>query len=311
MLFSQDILRPVLVWGVTLAVVAVPALSLAAEGASVPDAASTPRHGNGALVICGGGDLPESIIDRFLELGGGKDARLVIIPTASRYADSADLEHSLENWREKELASLTVLHTRSRATADDPEFCKPLRDATAVWFIGGAQGNLVDAYLGTEAEKAIHAVRDRGGVIGGTSAGAAIMSPVMIRQGNRFPVVDRGFGFLPNTIVDQHFLKRNRQSRLLRVLEDHPHLVGVGIDEGTALVVEPHRVTVIGESQVLTYLCDESRTKATVTTLEPGGEIDLTALCEKARSRHNPAEPADSSAPVRTASEETSATSTR
>jgi cyanophycinase len=207
----------------------------------------------GALVICGGGGLPELVRREFLKLAGGPKAKIVVIPTASGYADGpapAQAEF-LEPWIKNCVTSASVLHTRSKAIADLPDFTRPLDDATGVWFSGGDQSRVTEAYLGTGVERALHRVLDRGGVIGGTSAGAAIMSRVMITGGRDEATVGTGFGFLPGVVVDQHALRRNRVKRLLGVLAEHPDLTGVAVDEATALVVSQGRWRVVGNSYVV------------------------------------------------------------
>lgn len=245
----------------------------------------------GSLVICGGGVLPEAIFTRFVELAGGDEARVIIITTASILADTSEVPARLEPWRKHKLVSLDVLHTRSREVANDPEFVKPLTQATGVWFWGGTQSWLVDTYGGTRSEEALHGILKRGGVIGGTSAGAAIMSPVMIRHGNPEPEVGRGFGFLPGTVVDQHFLKRNRKDRLLNVLSRHPGHVGLGIDENTALVVQGRSVSVIGDSLVQAWYPAAEDRPERLQVLSPGIEADLVALSRTAISRMQPPHP--------------------
>ncbi len=206
----------------------------------------------GSLVIVGGGEMPDSVRDRFMELAGGKAAKLVVIPTASEYADKPEeAEYFLKSWRKYEPAGLKLLHTRSRETADSAEFRKAIDEATAVWFSGGDQSNLTAAYLGTQAEKAFDALLARGGVIGGTSAGAAIMSEVMITGGRSQASLGQGFGFLQKVVVDQHFLMRSRLNRLIGVIAERPDLTGIGIDESTAFVVQGDRWSVLGESFVL------------------------------------------------------------
>src|SRR5262249_40151335 len=143
---------------------------------------------------------------------------------------------------------------RSREIADDPKFSEPLATATGVWFIGGRQHQVTEAYLGTRTEKAFKAVLRRGGVLAGTSARAAIMAPGMILGGFPDSQIGQGFGFLPGTIVDQHFLKRKRKDRLLHALAAYPKLVGFGIDENTMLLVRGRRVSVMGESDVILCL---------------------------------------------------------
>jgi cyanophycinase len=203
-------------------------------------------------VICGG-DLPDKMRQTFLELAGGQSAKIVVIPTASSYADGTAAERAefLEPWVKRGVALASLLHTRSLVKADEPGFCRPLEEATGVWFSGGDQSRVTEAYLGTEVERALRRMLARGGVIGGTSAGAAIMSRVMITGGQDKATIGTGFGFLPGAVVDQHALRRNRVNRLLGVLADHPDLVGVAIDEATALVVRQGRWRVVGDSYVV------------------------------------------------------------
>ncbi|MDG3003436.1 cyanophycinase [Paludisphaera mucosa] len=195
----------------------------------------------GHLVICGGGGLPDPVRARFVELAGGPRARIVVVPTASEDADAKgrELEEFLEPWKKREVASVTLLHTRSRAEADKAEFAARLDESDGVWFSGGDQSRVTEAYLGTAFESGLRRLLARGGVIGGTSAGAAIMSRVMITGGAEKATVGVGFGFLPDVVVDQHALRRSRLNRLVGVLTEHPEVAaGVAIDEGTALIVD-------------------------------------------------------------------------
>jgi cyanophycinase len=215
---------------------------------------------------------------RFLELAGGKKARLVIIPTANGKADHLELLPSYAWWRSQPAASVKFLHTRERAKADDPTFAKPLTDATGVWFSGGDQSRLLEAYQGTLVEREVRKVLSRGGVIGGTSAGAAIMSAVMILGGDPMARVGQGFGFLPGFVVDQHFENRHRQERLLNVLARYPQYLGLGIDEQTAVVVTGRHLTVLGNDHVCLYLSATGGQKANMQHLNPGQEVDLASL---------------------------------
>ncbi len=239
----------------------------------------------GSLVICGGGALPDSVIDRFIELAGGKEARLVVIPTASGRADEESDESLLGSWNDRELAQVTLLHTRSREEANRPDFVAPLKTAAAVWFGGGAQSRIAEAYLGTAVERELGDVLRRGGVIGGSSAGAAIQSQLMIARGNPVPEIGVGFDLLPGAVIDQHFLKRNRGPRLWAALSDHPSHVGFGIDEGTALIARGRRLEVLGRSSVTVCLAaSEARPRKTV-ELRSGQSADLTALRRAACAR--------------------------
>jgi cyanophycinase len=220
----------------------------------------------GALVIVGGGGSTPAIWDRFMELAGGDSAVIVYFPTASAGDIDTTNNSSLRVWRERRPKSAVIMHTRSRDTANTDAFVAPLKRATGVWFGGGVQSRITDAYLGTKTEEALRDVLRRGGVIGGTSAGAAIMSEVMITGGgNLEATLGTGFGFLPAAVADQHFTQRNRQPRLVGVLRKHPGLLGFGVDEATALIVHGSRgLEVLGRGRV------------NFITVMPGAPVDST-----------------------------------
>lgn len=214
-----------------------------------PEVARVALPLKGTVLAHGGGPLRADVIGRFAQTCGA-DGKLVLIPTASEGADNpATLDKLPKRWL-KRVGRVDVLHTLDPQRANEPDFLQPLRDADCVWLGGGAQGRLRDAYVGTRVQEALHGVLLRGGVVGGYSAGAAILSEVIIRRGNPDPVEDVGFGVLPEVIVDQHFLAKEREPRLLTMLERHPDRVGYGIDEDTALIVHGDRYEVIGSSVV-------------------------------------------------------------
>ncbi|MGE3803985.1 MAG: cyanophycinase [Gemmataceae bacterium] len=233
----------------------------------------------GALVICGGGKLPDEISDRFLELAGGNKARLVIIPTASIKADQPELLPTYNYWKARKVA-VDLLHVPDRKKADDPKVAERLKNATGVWITGGDQTRLIHSYQGTAIERALHRFLEEGGVIGGTSAGAAVMSRVAIVGGNPDARTATGFGFWPGVVVDQHFQNRNRLARLIGVLGQHPDFMGVGIDEQTAIVVEGSTATVLGKANV--SLCWLSKSKQNVKLLKPNDKVDLRAFLKDA-----------------------------
>ena len=148
------------------------------------------------------------------------------------------------------------LHTKDRSLADDPLFIESLTTATGVWFGGGRQWNLVDSYQNTEAHRLMHSVLERGGVIGGSSAGASIQGDYMPRgdpMGNTLMMAEgyeRGLGFLRGVAIDQHFSQRNRFPDMALLKKTFPQLLGIGIDEGTCLVVKRSKAEVIGPGQV-------------------------------------------------------------
>jgi cyanophycinase len=218
-------------------------------------------HGpaKGSLVIVGGAMQDPAIVQRFIELAGGTEAPIVIIPTAGEADDEYHQFWSgLKQWRDNGARHLTVLHTRDRAVANSEAFVKPIREARGVFFAGGRQWRLADSYLDTLTQKELAALLNRGGVIGGSSAGASILASFMVRgdtKSNEKMIGDHtvGFGFLQNSAIDQHLLRRNRQFDMLEVIDKHPSLLGIGIDEDTAIVVSGDQFDVIGKSYVVIY----------------------------------------------------------
>ena len=201
------------------------------------------------LLIHGGGSMSTSCDKAFVELAG-KDAMLVVIPTASA---SPKTETKIKSvWREVGFQNVEVFHTTDRDKANDPEFVKPLKKATAIWISGGSQNRLASAYSGTQVEKTIIEQSRNGVVIGGSSAGAAIMSKVMIAGGREDPRLSTGFDLLPGTIIDQHFLARSRINRLASAVKSNPERLGIGIDERTSLIVKDGKATVSGNGYVMT-----------------------------------------------------------
>lgn len=245
------------------------------------DQMSTVQPQSGSLLIVGGGALPGMIQHRFIELAGGAKARIVVIPAVA--AQKEELWKFREPWDEFPLESVEVLNAESRNQADDPEFSHMLETATGVWLSGGAQTWLAGLYGGTRVEQRIKAVLDRNGVVGGTSAGAAIMSKVMIAGGWNTPRLAHGFDLIPDAIIDQHFLRRNRFHRLQAALEEHPGLIGFGIDESTALQfsVKSGRFRVLGQSCVIAALQKSDPQRQNGLRIEffnPGDEFDVDRL---------------------------------
>jgi cyanophycinase len=267
------------------AVLAVTVLLLAPAGrARAEDPKPMPADKTtGVLFIAGGGRLPDAVRRHFVDLAGGKAARLVVIPTASVKADQPNLLETPTFFRALDVKSVDVLHTRDRKIADDPEFVKPLSEATGVWLTGGDQSRLSATYHGTLVEKELQKVLARGGAIGGTSAGAAIMSSLMIVGGTQEAEIGTGFGLLGGVVIDMHFQNRNRLHRLLGVLARHPECTGVGIDEETALVVRGDTATVEGNGNVRACFCPHGvLTDASVQVLRNGEKLDLASLLRMA-----------------------------
>jgi cyanophycinase len=211
---------------------------------------------NGALLIHGGGKLGSETLAEFIRLAGGVDANFVIIPTAEPGDDWGESYVARSFLTRAGAKHVTVVHTRDRVVADSAAFVAPLTKANAVWIDGGRQWRLADAYLGTRTLTELRGVLARGGVIGGSSAGATIQGSYLVRgapEGNTIMMAkghEEGFALLRNSAIDQHVIARHREEDMQPVIDAHPELLGFGIDEGTALIVQGDRVRVIGASKV-------------------------------------------------------------
>jgi cyanophycinase len=212
----------------------------------------------GHLVIVGGNLQSDSIWQRIISLAGGPDAPIVVVPTAGGEPIYDANFSSAVTLRQLGATNVTVLHTYDPAVADTDEFVAPLREAKGVFFGGGRQWRLVDAYAGTKSEAAFQAVLDRGGVISGSSAGASIIGSFLARgdtANNTVLIGDHtvGFGYLKNAAIDQHVLVRNRHFDMFEITRAYPELLGLAIDEDTALVVHRNEFEVIGSTYALIY----------------------------------------------------------
>ena len=233
----------------------------------------------GAIIAAGGGDLDDRIYHEFVRMAGGDDARIVLIPTAGAEYGSHDGWTAIEELKKAGVERLEILHTRSRTVADLEAFASPLEQATGVWFSGGRQWRLVDVYLDTETHRELTGVLARGGVVGGNSAGASALASFLVRGGDDNEVVmtaerDRGFGFLRNVAIDQHLLARGRENEMFEVLRANPHLLGIGLDEGAALVIAGDLARVMGK-RVAIYDVTDPLTLIPLRWLGPGDAYDL------------------------------------
>ena len=209
-----------------------------------------PEMFRGTLLLCGGGTIPLSIREEFYKIGKGNEGTLVLIPTASPRSDGGDYSMWIDYWSGFRWKSVEVIHVADRQAASDLSLVETLRKATAVWVSGGEQQRLSDRYAGTPVEKELHALLERGGIVGGTSAGAAIASSNMIASGAIEPQFATGFQFLPDLIIDQHFTQKNRQGRLLKAIEAYPNRIGLGIDESTGVFLNKEEYHVVGDGGV-------------------------------------------------------------
>ncbi|MDA0811469.1 MAG: Type 1 glutamine amidotransferase-like domain-containing protein [Verrucomicrobia bacterium] len=226
-----------------------------------PEVPCVPVVEKGTLIIVGGGDMPGGLMDQFVELAGGKEAaRLVFIP-CEESEEISGTPGTVSEWQRSGVAHAIFLHTKDRKRADtDEAFLTPLTDATGIWFGGGRQWNLADSYYGTKAHKLMKEVLQRGGVIGGSSAGASIQARYLARATpiNNIRIMAPGYergglGFLSGVAIDQHFSQRGRQKDMTQLMARHPQLLGIGIDENTALIVKGSCAEIVGTGRVHFY----------------------------------------------------------
>jgi len=224
----------------------------------------------GHLFIIGGGERPGYLMRAYVNCARGTNVPVLIVPFASR-KPAVQAERLRAEFAELGYRDIVVA-----TVVDAPGVVKYARAAGAVYFAGGDQNRLRDVMTGTPLLEAIRQAYGRGAVIGGTSAGAAVMGSVMLSGNellnpaaissdkgdaiNAFTWIRRrnietteGFGFLERCVVDQHFVHRKRHNRLLSVVLEHPELLGIGIDESTAIIVSGEHFDVIGESCVVVF----------------------------------------------------------
>jgi cyanophycinase len=243
----------------------------------------------GHLFIVGGGDWPDGMMNRFVDLAARfGTGRIVILPMASSVPEESAAEETVEF--RKLGAKDIVTHLLTREQALKPESAALLDGAGGVFFSGGDQARLTAVLLDTPVHRRLLELYEQGAVIGGTSAGAAVMSEVMItgdevrkpEEGHEFEtlqaanvVTARGFGFVaPRVVIDQHFVTRKRHNRLISLLAEHPDLFGVAIDEATAVLVRPDETfEVVGAKQVVIY--DPANAKFRIL---PNSNISFTGL---------------------------------
>jgi cyanophycinase len=232
--------------------------------------AQEPEYGpaKGTLIIQGGGsDAGTGIFETFINKAGGLDAKIIVVPTAggNRTPDGQvrvyQEEQVVASWKKRGATNVHMLHTHDPKVADTEEFAKVLRDANAVWFDGGRQWNIVDSYASTLTLREFHKVLERGGVIGGSSAGATIQGDYLVRgaiAGSEIvmtpePEHEHGFAFLRKVAIDQHINTRNRWDDIIPVIKKYPDMLGIGLSEGTAIVVTGDRFEVLGKWKVAVH----------------------------------------------------------
>ena len=262
------------------ALAAVALLTGLAAQAQRPTAATgaSTVHGpeKGSLVIIGGGNVVPEIWDRFIDLAGGRDARIVVITNASGEGDDFHSSAISELQRRLGPDRVTPMHLNNIVEANDPGLIAPITKATGIFFTGGRQWRISEVYLNTLAHQAMWDLLGRGGVIAGSSAGASIQGSLLWRGDTAGPDIlvgdhTQGLGFMKYTAIDQHILVRNRQHDLRNFINAAPKFIGIGIDESTAVEVHGDVFTVIGKSYVAVHFNGQDDFKF----LRAGQKFDL------------------------------------
>ena len=240
----------------------------------------------GSLMVVGGGALGSDLIKPFIERAGGPDSLIVVIPTAQGAPAYTQEDGAAMMFRAEGAKHVVVLHTNDRAVANSDSFVAPLRRARGVWFVGGRHYRLVDSYAGTKAESLFHDVLARGGIVGGTSAGASIQGSFLVRGAPSndngimaHPRYLKGFGFLRGVGIDQHVVARRRLPDLAdSIIPRWPDLLGISEDEGTAWLIQGDNAEIIGRSKAFVYNGrDANDAGKPFLTLWPGDRYDLAA----------------------------------
>jgi cyanophycinase len=223
------------------------------------------RTEKGALLIVGGAEDKEgrcTILQEFTRLAGGKRARIAVITAATDYPEEVGRTYT-DVFLRLGANTVEVVDTRDRRDSDDPDLIDIIQESTGIFFTGGDQAQIIECIKDTPLDQAIRKRHAQGIVVGGTSAGAAMMPDMMIVEGDsetnpRLNVVEMGpgMGFLAGVVIDQHFAQRGRLGRLLSALLIEPSVLGFGIDENTAIAVHGNELTVFGEGAVT--VVDES-----------------------------------------------------
>jgi cyanophycinase len=226
-----------------------------------PESVETPVVDKGTLFLHGGSRIEQDVMEEFIKLAGGKDAPIVCIPSASQFDPFEEPDsYSARTLREMDCTNVTVLHTDDPFVANTSKtFASKLKNAKAVWIDGGRTFRFMDSYEGTQVPALLAEVLKRGGVVGGSSAGCQVPSDFLVRgnptsnQDIEFSGYTRGMGLLKGTIIDAHFLQRGRHEPFLELMKKYPQMLGVGIDESTALIVQGQRGRVTGKAAVSFY----------------------------------------------------------
>jgi cyanophycinase len=223
------------------------------------------------------------VLRRFVELAGGDRSRIAVIPTASSHSDTGARYERL--FRELGARRAESLPFSERSDADRGEWLRSLDAATGIFLTGGNQLRLTTILGGTAVAKAIRRRNARGVTVGGTSAGAAILSEHMIAFGDEGPTPKAGgvtlvpgFGLTNRAIIDQHFRQRDRLGRLLTAIAYNPFAVGIGLDEDTAALISPDDAVHVVGTGAITIVDASALGYSSIAKVSPGEPVCVTGV---------------------------------
>jgi cyanophycinase len=263
---------------------AVLAAALIVPGTLVAQSAPKVGPPRGTVVVVGGGSMGPEIYSRFIAAAGGPDALIIDVPTAGGDSVYKQDAPGTRGWKQAGAKNIYVLHTKDKKLADSDSFAAILKKAGGVWFEGGRQFHLVNSYAGTKTEQGFHDVLARGGVVGGSSAGASILGDFLVRgapSNDNFimdhPAYEKGFAFLRGVGIDQHVVARERLADLAdSIMPKYPDLLAISEDEGTAWIVKGDTATIVGRNKAFVYGGKDATDKGKpFLTLYPGDTYNL------------------------------------
>jgi len=287
----RSALLATLVLPVTLAAQAVQQAKPAPAPPGFGDAFKARPYGKGAIkvgpekgtvVVVGGGGMGPEVYKAFIDAAGGPDALILDVPNAG--GQDTVGPNTGNPWRNNGARNVVVLFTKDRKVADSDTFVAIIKKAGGVWFEGGRQFHLVQDYGGTKTEREIMALVERGGVVGGSSAGASILGDFMVRGAPSndnfvmdYPGYERAFGYLKNVGIDQHVVARSRLPDLAdSIVPRYKDLLAISEDEGTAWVIKGDTATIIGRNKAFVYNGKEANDAGyPFLTLHPGDRFNM------------------------------------
>lgn len=239
---------------------------------------------DGTLLIIGGAEDKENkceILKGFLALSKAEESMIVVLTTATQLPESVGQEY-LKVFKKLGAAQVEILDIDNRQKANRKEVAEMIRKAKGIFFTGGDQLRITATLGGTRANEAIHQAYLNGAIIAGTSAGASCMSSNMIVEGDSDQAAKLntikmapGLGLVHEVVIDQHFAQRGRIGRLLSAVAHNPYILGIGIDEDTAIIIRPDgKLQVIG-SQTVTFIDAKQISYSNVSETAPGQALAI------------------------------------